>query len=278
MVTTLVGVLGLVLALLATLAFARARHDRRIAGIARRLLRPAAPGGFDPATLGELPAPARRFFLHTLAPGAPLARSATLEMEGGIALRPGTAKLPFRARQVISADGLVWQAWVGRGLMRFSGDDAFADGAGAMRWFLWGLVPIVRAGGPHVTSSAAGRVGLEVPGMLPAALLPRPGVHWDVVDDRTARVVFRVGDEDVSPAITVGEDGRLERIEMMRWDEQGPNGAPGYVAWAVELSGDRTFGAVTVPTVVRVTKRAGTPEADAFFEARFTRVTFTAVS
>src|SRR3990172_9324149 len=161
-------------------------------------------------------------------PRSPLPGPATTEMEGGIALKPGTAKLPFRALQVISPDGLVWQAWVGRGLMRFSGDDAFADGAGAMRWFLWGLVPIVRAGGPHVTSSAAGRVGLEVPGMLPPALLPRPGVHWDVIDDRTARVVFRVGEEDVSPAITVGEDGRLERIEMMRWDEQGPDGTPGY--------------------------------------------------
>jgi hypothetical protein len=61
------------------------------------------PGGetFDPASVQDLPAPARRYFQHTLAPGTPLARSVVLTMHGRIGLRPGGVKSPFTARQIL---------------------------------------------------------------------------------------------------------------------------------------------------------------------------------
>jgi hypothetical protein len=244
----------------------------RIDALWERLRLPAGGDLFDPATVQDLPPPARRYFLHAIAPGTPLARSVTLTMHGRIGLRPGGAKSPFTARQILSTGGLIWQAHVGRGLMRISGFDRYAEGEGAMRWSLWGVLPVARAEGPDVTRSAAGRLALEAPLWLPSALLPRSWSGWkplwEAVNDRVARVRIKIGDEDLAPVLFLSPEGRLERIEMNRWDAKGLTGTPGYVPWVGDQIGEeRTFGGYTVPTVCRAISMAGTPRENPFFEA-----------
>lgn len=137
-----------------------------------------------------------------------------------------------------------------------------------MRWYLWFVIPMVRADGPDITRSAAGHVALEMPLLLPSALLPEAGVRWEAVDERSARVRLMIGREELVPVISVAPDGRLERVEMMRWDPDGMNGIPDYVRWVGDgFAEERTFAGHTIPTVVRVTKKADTPQADAFFAA-----------
>jgi hypothetical protein len=260
---------------LLSLAVIRVVHERHTMRIWETVREPAANTTFDAGHLAELPSPARRFLEHAIRPGTPLARSVELETIGAIGLHRDRPKLPFRSRQVLSRQGLVWKARVGSGLFRMSGADMFDGRSGSMRWHLWGLAPVVSGGGPDVSRSAAGRVALELVSYLPTALLPQAGVRWEAVDDRTARAHLTVAGEQLSPLVTVAADGRLERVEMLRWDDGGKDSAPGYVLWAGEcLDGEQTFDGVTLPRSGRVTKWAGTPQAHQFFDWTISRATF----
>jgi hypothetical protein len=271
-VTRALTVAGLALfALFIFLGAYRALVDRRVDQTWQGLQAEAGTEVFDPAAVAELPEAARRYLRHAIRPGTVLARSVALQMRGRMALTPGADKTPLRARQLLATDGFVWQASVGAGTRRISGHDLFADGEGSMRWFLWGIVPIMQASGPDVSRSAAGRVALEVTLWLPSALLPQAGARWEAVDGARARVHLSVDDERLAPVLTIAEDGRLTRIEMQRWDTEGLGGAPGYVLWVGEVLGEeRTFEGYTIATRVRATARAGTPQANEFFEALVT--------
>ena len=142
--------------------------------------------------MADLPEPARRYFLHAIAPGTPLAQAVVLEMEGAIRIQPDGPWLPMQARQVLAPPhGFVWEAAVRQGVMRLSGADSYGADEGHMRFRLWGLVPVVQGGGPDVTRSARGRLAIEAV-MHPAALLPQRGVVWDAVDAHTARATLTI--------------------------------------------------------------------------------------
>lgn len=273
-ITTIVGVL--LLAVVAILGALRVVHDREVARLWEQLRQPPGERRFDPQSVAALPEPAQRYLRHAIAPGTPLAGSVVLEMEGRIGLRPGADKLPFRAEQILATPrGMVWKAAVGDGLLRFTGDDRYAEGAGGMRWYLWHIVPAMSADGPDVTRSAAGRVALEAAALLPTALLPEAGAQWQAVDERSARVQITVGGEQSSILVVVRDSGEPERIEMLRWDSEGMDGRPGYVLWVADgMDAWQSVGGYTLPKRIRVTRRAGTPTADPFFEAAITAAVF----
>lgn len=54
------------------------------------------------------------------------------------------------------------------------------------------------------------------------------------VDERTARVTLKVGDEVLQPALTLGEDGSLRHVEMPRWDVAVGEGIPGSILWKAD--------------------------------------------
>jgi hypothetical protein len=274
MILYLVGAAALIVLVVAVaLAVLRARYDRELDRVWRGLQPEPAAETFDPASVAGLPEPARRYLLRAIAPGTPLARSVVIEMDGRIGLRPGADKLPFRSQLLVAPPGaFVWRATAGAGAMRLSGDDRYVAGRGAMRWFLWHIVPLVRAGGPDVTRSAAGRVALEAASFLPPSLLPQRGARWEPIDEHSARVHLTIGAEQLAPVLFVAPDGRLEALEMRRWDPEDP---PGYVLWRGDhLSGERTFGGYRVATAGHVMKHVGTARAHSFFDFTVTDMRF----
>ena len=56
---------------------------------------------------------------------------------------------------------MIWRATVRMHGLPIRGSDSYLDGQGAMRWRLFGIVPMVNAAGPDITRSAAGRVNIE---------------------------------------------------------------------------------------------------------------------
>jgi hypothetical protein len=79
---------------------------------------------FDPASIADLPDPARRFFLFAIAPGARLPTAVELEMAGELSLGNKQAPnyKPMRARQILAGPrGFVWMLTAGSGLMRIAG-------------------------------------------------------------------------------------------------------------------------------------------------------------
>jgi len=255
----------------------RRRHERAATEHGRSLEAEAAswqtPPAFHPSMTDGLPAPARRYLRHTFAPGAPLYRSARLSMHGSIRLQPGSAALPMQAEQVLAPPyGFVWKAVAGTWRMWFRGFDRYDRGDGSMRWWLYGVLPIVSASGPDVTRSAAGRLGGEAV-FVPALLLPANGASWEAVDDDRARVTLAVGDETVSSVLTVDAEGRLQTVVLRRWRTDGDE--PGYDRFVVDRFGEeRTTNGVTIPTRFRAGWRLGDPDAFPFFHAAIDSIQF----
>ena len=270
MLLKILGVIAvLFVTLVAYLGFMRGRLDRFMTRDWVELRPPPAEETFDPKMVADLPVTAQRYLLHAIQPGTLLAGSVYLEMEGRIGLQPGGEKLPLSAQEILAAPaGFIWKASAGSGLMQISGYDYYRRDEGGMRWFLWGFIPVMAAQSPDLTRSAAGRVAIEAVAWLPSILVGSDRVRWETLDDRSVRVYIRVGDEETESVLHVSTDGRLERVEIMRWELEGLDGSPGYLKSIAELAGEeREFKGYRIPTEVRLISRAGTPLENPFFEA-----------
>ena len=115
---------------------------------------------FNPDKLSHLPAAAKRYLEHAIAPGTKIASAVRLKMHGEIKLKQW---IPFTAEQVICWEhGLIWSAtvWM-NGFLPIVGSDRIIDGIGAMQWKLLGLFPVMTASGADITRSSVGRLQSE---------------------------------------------------------------------------------------------------------------------
>ena len=226
---------------------------------------------FDPAVVAQLPAPARRFLLRAIQPGAPLARSVELRMHGTIRLAPDRDPTPMRAEQILAPpEGFVWRARTVGGRMRIQGFDRYAAGQGEMRWLLWGLVPVMRATGSDVTRSAAGRLAMEAV-LLPSSLLPGRGFTWEEVDDTRARFRTTVGPETVVTTLEVDAEGRPRRSNARRWSDAA---GPGYARFVVDLDGELESGGYRIPSRIEAGWHFGPGTDFRFFQATLDEAVF----
>ncbi len=144
---------------------------QRIERLEHRLLRPAAPGVFDDEELEGLPEPVARYLDAAIARGAPLARSAALDMRGHLKLDGRWLRL--RAHEVLAPhDGLVWRARVA-GIV--TGSDRSSQGHGVMDWKLLGLLRVMHAEGPGSIAGAIPGVPATSATTPSDSKPPRPG-------------------------------------------------------------------------------------------------------
>jgi uncharacterized protein DUF6544 len=144
---------------------------------------PASARALEPARLAALPEAARRYLSHAIAPGMPLASTVRLRIHGEIKLGRW---FPFSGEQVIRwGRGMIWRATARMWRVPVRGFDRLVDGQGEMRWMLLGIIPIVKAAGPDITRSAAGRVAGESV-WLPSALAGN-AVSWTARDSSHAQ-------------------------------------------------------------------------------------------
>lgn len=232
------------------------------------------PSAFDPATLGPLPAPARRWLAAAVPAGTPLHPAVELEMRGEIRL--GSWWLPMTGHQLLRHGvGLVWKAVVGGRIMRFVGADALGPDGGSMEFRLHGRVPIVRASGPEVTRSTAGRLAAETVVWLPQSVTPQAGAVWRAIDEERAAVTVPTPVEPVEVEITVDTDGRLTEVCLQRWQDSAK--PPAYAPFGGALTAPfDTADGVTVAGAGRVGWQWGTEgqAAGEFFRYELTTVRF----
>ncbi len=250
-----------------------ATSDTRIESLWNTLTALRGTGVFSRDDVEGLPAPARRYLLHSIEAGTPLAGSVHLAMHGGMRLTTDGARLPMTAEQVIAPPrGFVWRAKVGTWWLRIVGHDSYADGEGNMVWKLWNVLPVVRAGGADVSRSAAGRLAIESI-FLPSSLLPRAGTSWAPVDDATARAT--IGDGRHAVDFTVRESGQLARVTMQRWGNENSARAYREEAFGTFAIGEeKTFSGYTIPTRLSVGWRPGADDGFEFFFAEIDDATY----
>ena len=207
---------------------------------------PSTDDVFGPEELEGLPTPVARYLRAAIAPGTPLVPAARLKMHGSIKL--GTRWLPFRARQVLAPHGdSVWSARVA-GFV--SGADQYVEGRGSMQWKLLGLIPIVRAEGPDVSRSSAGRFGAEAM-WVPTSLMPRFGVTWTSSDETSITAAFTKDDVDIALRVVLEQGGRIRSIRFDRWGDANNTGTFELAPFGVDVIGYGTFDGLRIPCAGR---------------------------
>ena len=202
----------------------------------------AAPGSFSEEELRGLPDPVRRHLAAVIAPGAPLARTARLQMRGQIKIGRW---VPFRAQEVLTpARGFVWRA---RAAGLIVGSDHYVNGHGGMDWKLATLLRVIHAEGPDVSRATAERAGAEA-FWLPTALLPRFGVTWSASDDTNIAAHFEVDGHPMTVDYRIERHGFVESLVFQRWHEPDANGAWATAPFGGDLTAYRTFGDITIPS------------------------------
>jgi hypothetical protein len=275
MIIKLLIVFGvLIVGALTALVIIRRRDDKRVEGVWQSLEAPSMRQFFTEDMVPDLPAPARRYLLHAIRPGRPLAYSVSLEMGGTMRLKPGHEWMPMKARQILAPPkGFVWRAEVGDGLVRFSGGDHYANGSGRVRFWLWGVIPLVQQEGADVSRAALGRMACETI-WLPSSLLPQRGVKWEALDDESARATMKISEETITLTLFVESDGRLREVRILRWGDQTEDGGFGYVPFGGRIQEERDFGGYTIPSKVSVGWRIGTDRYFEFFRAQIENADF----
>ena len=208
------------------------------------------PTAFTPDLVADLPEPARRYLLHAVASGTPLAPAIQLEMSGSMTPMPGADPVTLQAVEVIAPRrGFVWTARARMFGVPVRVRDHYFEAEGGVGVDLLGLVPLPFSGDAEdLARSARGRlVGEAV--WCPTALVG-PGVTWEAVDDDRARFTLLVDGEAVAVTIRVGGDGALQDVTLDRWgDVDVPEHRPIPYGFAVEA--EATFEGVTIPTRLR---------------------------
>lgn len=226
---------------------------------------------FDPAMVEGLPEPAARFLRFAIAPGAPLAAAAEIDMRGelGLGTKEAPGYRPMRARQILAAPhGLVWRVRAGDGPGRIVGSDAMVGDRSWTRFWLGGLVPVVRAGGDadHWRSSF-GRVVAEAAFWTPAALLPQAGARWEAVGPDTARATLRHRGLVQTVDVQVDAEGRPLSVSLPRWSNANPEGVWRLQPFGGTLSDFREVEGVRLPFRVEGGNLFGTDGYFPFFRA-----------
>ena len=232
----------LLLAIVAMLGLGRWIRDR--AALLGRLERgragtPAAP--YDPDEIRGLPPPVVRYFEAALTPGCPFLSRATLLQEGTMTTGR-TMRFTATQRVTVRRPGFIWEASV-RGPLGIRVIDAYAGGQGdfhlaALRGVLhlagWSRVADARVAGMRATGQLQ-RWLAEGP-WYPTALLPRAGVRWEAVDDRSAKatitdgvnaatLLFRFGDDALVESVYAESRGRDVRGQLVPQGWEGRFGA-----------------------------------------------------
>lgn len=226
---------------------------------------------FDLSLLKDLPEPARRYFRYVISVGAPLRRVSAIRMHGELSLgdKEKPNYLPMQATQILAPPhGLVWKLKAGRNLLRISGSDGINGTTSWVRFWLFNVLPIVRAGGSHDHArSAFGRVVAEAAFWAPAALLVGKNVTWSAVSDNIARATVTHNAMVQTVDITVAEDGRPDMVIIPRWSDANPERAFQVQPFGGYLSDFREFEGFMLPTRVEGGNFVGSSEYFPFYKA-----------
>ncbi len=177
---------------------------------------PIMPAAYDAREIEGLPAPVQRYFRAVLKDGQPMIAAVKLAHAGQFSLGETEPKwVPFTSHQAVVTrrPGFDWDARIrmAPGIYTFV-HDAYAAGEGILHAALFGLVTVANLRGtPEVAQGELMRFFAEA-AWYPTALLPSQGVHWEAVDDASARATIRDSDVTVTLLFRFNDAGLIDSV------------------------------------------------------------------
>jgi len=160
-------------------------------------------------------------------------------------------------------------------LIRFRGSDGYWTGRTSWtRFWLWGLLPVVRIANTedHARAAAARMVMESV--WAPAALLSQFGAVWTQTGADQAEVRFPAA-QGVEPIqLTVDAADRVLEMTTLRWSDANPEQTYRLQPFGGRTLAHATHQGFTIPTAMEIGNHYGTSEYAPFFRARLTRVEY----
>jgi len=179
---------------------------------------PAITSRYDAHELDSLPAPVERYFRAVLTDGQPIVSAVTVEHTGTFNLKqPGEQWKPFTSRQrvVTRRPGFVWNARIAMvpGLNVFV-HDAYVGGEGILNPAILGLFSLADPVEAGVLAEGEFVRFFAETAWYPTALLPSQGVHWDAVDDRSAKATLADGKVSVTMLVKFNGADLIESVRV----------------------------------------------------------------
>jgi hypothetical protein len=171
---------------------------------------------YDARELDGLPPPVQRFFRAALKDGQSIVAAASVTHVGSMNMSATAEQWkPFTSKQrvITQRPGFDWNARI----MMLPGvpahvHDAYIAGEGILHGALFGLVTVVNiAGTPEIARGELLRFFAEM-AWYPTALLPSQGVHWEAVDDASARATLTDGKLAVTLLFRFNADGLIDTV------------------------------------------------------------------
>lgn len=204
---------------------------------ARPVDRSGAPG---------LPPPVSRYLERALPAGGDLPTMVAMRQEGH--LRLGARWSPFVATEYFGAcpPAFVWDARVRMlPLVTVRVRDSYLAGEGRMHAAIGGLFTVAnQAGTPAMAAASLLRWLAEAP-WLPVALLPRPGLEWEALDQERARVHLEDHGVKVTLEVRFGPHGGIVEVNAMR--HRDVKGAQVLTPWRGRFADYAERGGLTIP-------------------------------
>lgn len=166
--------------------------------------------------LDGLPAPVQRYFRRVLKEGHPVVAAAHVKHRGSFHMggRPDAWK-PFTSEQrvVMQRPGFVWNARV----EMFPGvpvqvHDAYLSGEGILHAAVLGLFTVAEMRGTGALAEGELMRFFAEAAWYPTALLPRQGVTWASVDNRSARATLVDGDISLTMLFAFNDEGLIDTV------------------------------------------------------------------
>jgi hypothetical protein len=177
---------------------------------------PISPTTYDSRALHGVPAPVPRYFRTVREDGQPLVSVVSLEHTGTFNLSAtGAHWRPFTSTQRVTTNrpGFVWDGRIAlMPGMAVRVHDAYVAGEGLLHATLFGLVSLVNLRStPEVAQGELMRCVAEA-AWYPTALLPRQGMHWEAVDEASARATLKDGDTTVTLLVRFNQHGLIASV------------------------------------------------------------------
>ncbi len=176
----------------------------------RRTIKPQI---YDQKEIEGLPEPVQRFFRTVIKDGQAIVAAVKLSQQGLFNMSETENKWsPFTATQFVTTQrlGFDWDARIqmAPGVNAFV-HDTYLLGEGSLYASLLGLFTVAKMqGAPENNQGELLRFLAEAP-WYPTALLPSQGVHWDAIDDTSARATLTDGATTVSLVFQFNAEGTI---------------------------------------------------------------------